>query len=92
MSDNVKMSLHNALTIVGLLVACGVSYASIQGRVKQTEIVNNRQDADIISLGEADHRAELERQENRLMYKDIKAANIRIENWISTIELKARGE
>lgn len=90
MSDNIKMSLQNAIVIVGFILTVGISYSAISGRVEANEKIDLVQSQDIKDLKAGEHSAALERQENRLMYKNIQESQARVEAWMSTIEM--RGE
>ena len=88
MPDNIRMSLQNGLVIVGVILSVGISYSAISGRLTANEALDLMQSVDIKSLQTGEHNAALERQENRLMYKNIQESQARIEKWMSTIEMK----
>lgn len=88
--DSIKMSLQNSLVIVGVILSVGISYSAISGRLTANEALDLVQGLDIKSLQKGEHQSALERQENRLMYKNIQESQARVENWMSTIELKER--
>jgi len=92
MSNEMKMSLQNGLTIAGLIAACGISYSALNGRVKSNQRANEKQDVRIEKLEFSEHQAALERQKNATRYENILQSNARIERFIASIEYHDIGE
>ena len=90
MPDNIKISLQNGLVIVGVILSVGISYSANSGRLTANEALDLVQGVDIKSLQQGESRAALERQENRLMYKNIQESIARVENFVSTLEVNVR--
>jgi hypothetical protein len=86
MPDNVKISLQNALVIVGFILTIGISFSAVAGRIGANEDLDLVQSAEIKSLQEKEVTAALQRQENRLMWQQVMDSQVRIELWIKEIE------
>ena len=86
MPDNVKISLQNALVIVGFILTVGISYSAVAGRIGANDALDEVQSAEIKSLQEQEKLSALERQENRLMWRQVRESQARIELWIKEID------
>ena len=86
MSDQVRMSLNNALVVIGLVLSGGIAYGSIQvahhalsKRVTKAEQkIDNLQD-DITDIEKA-------READRVRDEYMAQALVRIEEWIKEID------
>ncbi len=86
MPDNIKMSLQNALTIVGAIIAFGIAYSSMAGRAEIGEKNDVKQDERIEKLEYGAHEASKERVEAKTRDEYTVAALSRIEDWIKGID------
>ena len=91
MPDNVKISLQNALVIVGFILTVGISYSAVAGRIGANDDLDRVQSAEIKALQEQEALSALERQENRIMWRQVRESQVRIELWIKEID-KVTGE
>ena len=86
MPDNVKISLSNALVVMGLVLSGGITYASLQSRIANGEDMDFRQDERIEKLEYGAHQAEKERNEARIRDEYTVDALRRIEEWIKELD------
>jgi hypothetical protein len=86
MPDNIKMSLHNAIIIVGFILTVGISYSAIASRISANESLDERQGVRIEKLESGAVRAQSERDEAKIRDEYTVAALNRIEDWIKDIK------
>lgn len=82
---DVKISLQNAITICGLIIACSVTYSAIASGVKRNYDKNTKQDERLEKVEYGVNQAALERQRNTSRFESIEKSNRRIEAWIQTL-------
>ncbi|MHC5062164.1 MAG: hypothetical protein ACYTFK_13960 [Planctomycetota bacterium] len=93
MPDNIKVSLNNAIVIVGFILTVGISYSAIASRIGTNESLDDRQGIRIDKLELGAVRAQSERNEARIRDEYTVDSLRRIEEWIKEIdEIRISGE
>jgi hypothetical protein len=86
MVDKIKMSVQNAMVIIGFILTVGISYSAIAGRISANEGLDTRQEVRIDKLEYGAVKAQRERDEARIRGEYQVAALLRIEEWIKDID------
>ena len=92
MPDNIKLSLHNAIIIVGFILTVGISYSAIASRINTNEKLDESQGVRIEKLEAGAIEAQSERDEAKIHQKYTVDALRRIEVWIREIDEVRIGE